>query len=141
MEGFYGKPGSKAMPCPAKFYCQAATEQPVPCPFGTISVPQSTDVSNCLSGPGFYGYPGKPATICPEDTFCPVGAYQPQQCPEGFMANIGSAKLDDCVVLPSGICLPLAPTRPSLHTGCSSSSLIPAAVFTKISGQQPICAV
>ena len=104
MEGFYGKPGSKSLPCPANFYCQAAAEQPVPCPSGTISVHQSTDISNCVSGPGFYGYPGKPATICPEDTFCPVGAYQPQQCPQGFMASIGSAKLNECVVQAPDTC-------------------------------------
>ena len=40
IHGYYGPAGTPGTTCPANFYCPAGSEDPVPCPAGTVSLSQ-----------------------------------------------------------------------------------------------------
>jgi sugar lactone lactonase YvrE len=93
-------------PCPAGFYCPAATDIPLPCPPGTFSnilgLRNSSECTTCLAGSYCNSYGQTNVTgPCRGGYYCPTGqisdAPSLYPCPRGSACPVGSAHPTPCL--------------------------------------------
>lgn len=128
--------------CPKGHYCPLGSEQPTPCPRGTMLNQEGrfnlTHCNNCTAGyacdsvgtaipttrchPGYYCLEGSDTSmpqgsLCPEGYYCPEGTadYIDTPCGNGTYSNYsGMSDISECIPCdPGKACTGLALTKPN----------------------------
>jgi hypothetical protein len=79
----------ECMDCPAGYFCEEGSTEPIPCSPGSYTNRNNTE----SSGPGAW-----PAcTQCPEGFFCGLASAEPQPCAAGSQSTAGSEECSPCL--------------------------------------------
>jgi hypothetical protein len=91
--GYYGSGNASCDVCPPGFFCPGGIH-PFLCPFSSVSLGGSTNISACICIPGYYGRDGI-CVICPPNHYC-AGGDSILPCANNSFSLEGSLSSDNC---------------------------------------------
>ena len=127
--------------CPCDVLCPGCvftTTAPASCPpFATTTVPNATDVTECVCMPGFFGSFIQ-CTVCNTTDYCPINTTLPLPCPPGRTCNgTHSRVLIGPPALPDKAALASNPINVGMAVGVSAGvAAVAGAVIAVVYGVQ-----